>query len=131
LLWNPETDVQKHINEFVAAYYGKAGPKILDYMNAIHRPIREQGLHCHIFDRPKSPYLNEEVMNAGEKILTEAEAVAENDEIRFRVQVAQLPVWYVKIANERVSGEARTNLVKQFVAIARKAGISNVSESTS
>jgi len=131
LLWNPETDVQKHINEFVAAYYGKAGPKILEYINAIHRPVREQGLHCHIFDRPKSPYLSEDVMNGGEKILTEAEAMAESDEVRFRVQVAELPVWYVKIANERVTGEARTNLVKQFVAIAQKTGISNVSESTS
>ena len=69
-------------------------------------------------------------MNAGEKILNEAEAMAESDEVRFRVQVAELPVWYVKIANERVTGETRTNLVKQFVAVAQKAGISNVSEST-
>jgi hypothetical protein len=67
-------------------------------------------------------------MNAGEKILDEAEQLAENDDIRFRVQVARLPVWYVKIATERVTGDARTDLVKRFVGIARKAGVSNISE---
>ena len=131
LLWNPDTDVQKHINEFVNAYYGKAAPKILAYLDTIHRPVREQGKHIHIFDKPTSAYLSEEVMNAGEKILDEAEQLAENDAVRFRVQVARLPVWYVKIAAYRVTDDARTDLAKRFIAIARKAGISNISEGKS
>jgi hypothetical protein len=130
LLWNPEIDVQKHIREFTSAYYGKAGPKIIEYINAIHRPVREDGVHIHIFDKPSSSYLKEEIMNEAERILNEAEKLAENEEIRFRVQVALLPVWYVKIATHRVTDEAKTNLVKQFLTIARKAGISNISEST-
>jgi hypothetical protein len=128
LLWNPETDVQKHINEFVAAYYGEAGPNILAYLDTIHRTVREQGKHIHIFDRPTAAYLSAEVMEAGEKILDEAEQATENDEVRFRVQVARLPVWYVKIATNRLTGEAKTDLARRFVAIARKAGISNISE---
>ena len=128
LLWNPDTDVQKHINEFVNAYYGKAAPKILAYLDAIHRPVREQGKHIHIFDRPTSSYLTEDVLNAGEKLLDEAGQLAENDDVRFRVQVARLPVWYVKIAANRVTGDAKTELVKRFVAVARQAGISNISE---
>ena len=131
LLWNPEADVQKHIHEFVNAYYGKAAPKILDYINTIHRPVREKGLHIHCFDKPTSAYLSEDVMNAGEKDLDEAEKLAENDEVRFRVRVARLPVWYVKIATDRVTGPAKTELAKRFVAIARKAGVSNLSESKS
>ena len=131
LLWNPDTDVQKHTHEFVNAYYGKAAPKILAYLDAIHRPVREQNKHIHIFDRPASPYLSEEVMAAGEKILDEAEQLAENDDVRFRVQVVRLPVWYVKIAANRVTDDAKTDLAKRFVAIARKAGISNVSEQKS
>ncbi len=131
LLWNPDTDVQKHINEFVRAYYGMAAPKIIAYLDAMHRPVREQGKHIHIFDKPTSTYLSEDVMNTGEKILDEAEQLAENDVVRFRVQVARLPVWYVKIATNRVTGDAKTDLVKRFVALARKARISNISESTS
>ncbi|MFO1512445.1 MAG: DUF4838 domain-containing protein [Verrucomicrobiota bacterium] len=128
LLWNPEADVQKHISEFANAYYGKAAPKILAYLNTIQRPVREGGQHIHIFDGPKSGYLNPEVMDAGERILDEAEKLAENDEVRFRVQIARLPVWYVKIATDRVTGDAKKDLAKRFVANARKAGISNISE---
>lgn len=130
LLWNPEADVKKHTQEFVNGYYGKAAPKILDYLDATHRPAREKGLHSHIFDPPTVAYLSADVMQAAEKILDEAEQMAENDDVRFRVQVARLPVWYVKIATNRVSGEARADLVKRFVAIARKAGVSNISEGT-
>src|SRR5262249_14195041 len=87
--------------------------------------------HARIFDRPSVGYLNEEVMTASEKILDEAEQLAENNEVRFRVQVTRLPVWYVKIANHRVNDDARTELGKRFVTIARKAGVSNISEGKS
>jgi len=127
LLWNPETDVQKHINEFVSAYYGNVAPKILAYLDAVHRPVREKGQHIHIFDEPTSAYLSGDVMDAGERILDEAEQLAENNDVRFRVQVARLPVWYVKIATGRIAGDARKDLVKRFVVIARKAGISGLS----
>jgi hypothetical protein len=131
LLWNPDTDVQKDINEFVSAYYGKVAPKILAYLDCIHRPVRDNGRHIHIFDPPTSAYLSVDAMDAGEKILNEAEQWAENDEVRFRVQVARLPVWYVKIATDQVTGDARKDLAKRFVVIARKAGVSHISESTS
>lgn len=128
LLWNPETDVQKHIQEFLAAYYGAAAPKLQAYLDVIHRPIREQGWHIHIFDSSKAAYLAPELMDEAEQRLDEAEQLAGGDEFKFRVQVARLPVWYVKIATGRVSGEAKTDLTKRFVAIARQAGISNISE---
>jgi hypothetical protein len=69
------------------------------------------------------------VLKEGERLLNEAEQMADNDTIRFRVQVARLPVWYGKLASGRVAGEERKELARQFVAVARKAGISNISES--
>lgn len=131
LLWNPEADVHRHTQEFVKGYYGKAAPKILAYLDTIHRPAREKGLHSHIFDPPTAAYLSEDILGAAETILDEAEQLAENDDIRFRVQVARLPVWYVKIATGRVTGDARVDRLKRFVAIARQAGISNISEGMS
>ncbi|MEO6034637.1 MAG: DUF4838 domain-containing protein [Verrucomicrobiota bacterium] len=128
LLWNRDADVKKLTEEFATAYYGNVAPKILSYLDKIHSPVREGGLHLHIFNGPKSPYLNADVMDVAEKILDEAERAAENDEIRFRVQAARLPVWYVKIATGRVPDDARKDLAKRFVAVARKAGVSNLSE---
>jgi hypothetical protein len=131
LLWNPNTDVQRHINEFLHAYYGQAADKIRTYLDLEHRPVRGKDVHAHIFDSPKAAYLNDELVSTGERLLDEAEQMAENDTVRFRVQVARLPIWYVKLATNRVAGEARADLVRRFLVVARKAGISNISESKS
>ncbi len=47
------------------------------------------------------------------------------------MQVARLPVWYVQLATKRVTGQARTELLQRFLQVARKAGISNISEGQS
>jgi len=131
LLWDPETDVRKHITEFLNAYYGKAANHIRAYLELSHRPVREQGFHAHIFDRPTAPYLSDEVIAAADKLFDQAEQAADNDTVRFRVQVTRLPVWYVKLATNRVAGNARMELVGRFLSVARKAGITNISESRS
>jgi hypothetical protein len=129
LLWNPETDLEKHKNEFLSAYFGKAAPKISAYLDLLQSQVRDGKTHAHIFDRPKAAYLNDEFLKGAGEILDQAEQLSEDDTIRSRVQVARLPVWYVQIATQRVTGEARTALVRRFLEIARKAGISNISES--
>ena len=131
LLWNPDADVKRHTDEFLHGYYGRAAGKIREYLDIVHRPVREKGLHAHIFDRPKAAYLDEETLAAAEWTLDAADRDAENDAIRFRVEVARLPVWYVKLATERVKGDERTVLLRRFLEIARKAGISNISEGKS
>jgi hypothetical protein len=128
LLWNPNTDVKRHLDEFTRAYYGRSADKIKAYLDLTHAPVRGQDRHAHIFDSPKSSYLTDEVYVEGERLLNEAEKLADDETIRFRVQVARLPVWYGKLASGRVEGEQRKELTRQFLAIARKAGISNISE---
>ncbi len=130
LLWDPQTDMQRHIREFLAAYYGQAAGPMGDYLELLESQVRG-GVHAHIFESPKARYLNDQFLSAAEKIFTRAEQAAENDEIRFRVQTARLPVWYVQIATNRVSGEERKALLQRFLQTARKAGVSNISESQS
>src|SRR5213078_3745568 len=117
--------------EFLNAYYGKAANNIRAYLELLHRQVREKGYHAHIYDPPAAPYLNNEAINAAEKLFDEAERLADDDTIRFRVQVARLPIWYVEIATNRVTGDAKADLVRRFLSIARKAGITNISEGLS
>jgi hypothetical protein len=128
LLWSPEINVEKHTTEFLNAYYGKAAPQIRSYLELEHQQVRQGKVHAHIFDRPKSAYLNEEFLSAANQILEQAEQLADNDTIRFRIQTARLPVWYVQLAADRVPAESRAELLKKFLEIARKAGVSNISE---
>jgi hypothetical protein len=130
LLWNPDVDVRKIIGEFLNGYYGKAGPIIQTYIEMLHRKVKVKNVHVHIFDPPTLPYLDDEFLEEAEKLFDKAEEVADNEEIRLRVQVARLPIWYVKIATKRVSGEERLKLLHSFLEIARKAGITHINEWT-
>jgi hypothetical protein len=131
LLWNPDTDVARHIREFTDAYYGQAAPYLREYLDWLQAQVRGQDCHARIFDRPTACYLNDEFLRRAEPLLDAAERAAESEAIRFRVQVARLPLWYVRIATDRVTGDQKLNLARRFVQIARQAGISNISEGRS
>jgi hypothetical protein len=131
LLWNPQTDVQRDTSEFIHAYYGNAAQDIHAYLQLLENQVRNGKAHAHIFESTKAAYLNDQFIASAEEILNHAETSAENEAVRFRVQVARLPVWYVQLATNRITGDARTALLDNFLAIARKAGISNISESQS
>jgi hypothetical protein len=128
LLWDPETDVERHIDEFTRAYYGNVAPLFRAWLEAMHEPVRGHDRHAHIFDPPTASYLTDAVIEAGERLLGEAERMAESEAIRFRIQMARLPVWYVQLATNRVTGEERCELIRRFLEVARRGGITHISE---
>ncbi|MHC1763503.1 MAG: DUF4838 domain-containing protein [Verrucomicrobiia bacterium] len=128
LLWNPDTDVQKHIDEFLGAYYGAAAGSMKEYLELATAQVRGKDCHAHIFDPPSACYLNDAFLREADRILTNAEKRAEDDAVRSRVEVARLPIWYVQIVKDRVQGEERTALIRRFLAVARGTGVSNISE---
>lgn len=128
LLWNPDTNLRQHQDEFLSAYYGKAADSIRAYLELLHRQVQDGKIHAHIFDPPTAGYLKPGFLSEADTLLAQGEKAAEDDAVRFRVQVARLPVWYVQLATQRVEGDARTALLKRFLEIARKTGISHISE---
>jgi hypothetical protein len=95
LLWNPDLNAQTLINEFLAGYYGPAAPHIKAYLDVTHNAVEasEDWLGC--FSVHTAKFLSFETMNAGFVHLKAAEqAVANDPDLRFRVQVAQLPTQY-------------------------------------
>ena len=127
LLWNPDTDVERHINEFLDGYYGPAAGPIHQYIDLIHRHVRE-GQHLHIFD---PSHLTDDEIATAERLFDEAEQKVDDEAVKQRVQVARLPVWYVKLATKRVSGDERADLLSRFLDVARRAGITHISEGQS
>jgi len=131
LLWNPKADVQRHTDEFLNAYYGKAAKQIHEYLALQRQQVQAEGVHAHIFDPPTAKYLTDELLDKAEKLFDEAERLADNPDVRFRVQTARLPIWYVKLATNRVSGDDRSAMLNRFLTVARQAGISHISEARS
>ena len=131
LLWDPDTDLPRHTREFLHAYYGGAAEAMNAYLELLESQVRAGQAHPHISESPKAAYLNDAFLGAAEGIFNRAELSAENETIKLRVQVARLPIWYVQLATNRVQGEARAQLLERFMGVARKVGISNISESKS
>jgi hypothetical protein len=129
LLWNPEADVPQLTAEFLAGYYGHAAGALGRYVNLMQQQVATTNVHAHIFDGPKVPYLNKDFLTAANILLDEAERQAAGNETSLRrVQTARLPVWYVQLATEPVNGAARAELLEKFLVVARRAGVSHISE---
>lgn len=132
LLWNPKADVEKHMQEFLFAYYGQAGPSLRAYIALLQSQVTNPSVHAHIFDSTRAVYLNDSFLRSAETLFEQAEESAENETARFRVQVARLPIRYVQLVTGRVtgrvSGEAREQRLADFLAVARKARITHISE---
>ncbi|MCQ2463783.1 MAG: DUF4838 domain-containing protein, partial [Clostridia bacterium] len=52
LLWNPDTDIERHISEFCDAYYGEAGKDVVQFINEFEKKVKGYNLltfsTCHM-----------------------------------------------------------------------------------
>jgi hypothetical protein len=105
VLWNPNIDVDETVNEFMAAYYGRAARVMRAYFDLQHRQVRPppegQGHHMWIYTRPGAPYLSPDFLAQGTKLLEEAQSTAADEATRKRVQKARLSIDYVKLMHAK------------------------------
>ncbi len=144
LLWDPSRDGEKLIDEFVEGYYGAAGPHIKEYLKVTHDAVEAGGDWLGCFSEHTAKFLSFETLSRGWKHLLAAEAAVEGDpEMRFRVQVAQLPVMYAFIMrwgqmrrDAKTAGgdwpihESAQKTFERFVEIATKKNVTRLSEHT-
>ncbi len=110
LLWKPDRDPQRAIDEFMKGYYGKAAGPIRAYLDLLHEGIRASGCHLRIFQGPDRPYLAPEFITQAQLLFDEAERLADEDQVLRRVRIARLPVQYVMLVRptRRVPGRGRS-----------------------
>jgi len=95
-MWNPNCDVERHINEFMAAYYGDAAPFIKEYLNyytakviaSSHSFSFDWHYQTAIFTNPEVKYLD--------SLWDKAEAANLTAAQRFRVETGRLSFQYYK-----------------------------------
>ena len=143
LMWDPALDDQQLIDEFLNGYYGPAAVHIKAYLNIIHDAVEASGDWLGCNSPLNAKFLSFGVLNEGMVHLKAAEQAVEHDpELRFRVQVAQLPVIYVFILRWDEMLERAVDsgtdwpmppLIKDafdhFVIIAQKKNITRLNES--
>jgi hypothetical protein len=95
LLWDPECNTEEVINDFISGYYGRSGVFIRKYFDLLQGSIRPD-THIHLGLSPTNRIFSDQFVNDAAEIFRQAEKVADNDEILKRVEMASLPLLYLK-----------------------------------
>ena len=106
LLWDPTLDDHKLIDEFVTLYYGRAAAKVRSYLSLIGETARHSGIHQGCFGSAAGYGIDAAVARKALGLLEEGMVLAENDEVRRRV--------------EKVSIAPRTVLIDPFARWVRQ-----------
>ncbi len=126
LLWNPETDQDEIINDFMYGYYGRSGRYVRQYFDYLQKQVTPQ-THIHLGLRPDDPIFSDEFVRRSEELFDKAEKVADNKEILRRVEVARLPIMYLKC--KRMPVMARYDgTYERFNEIVKREGITHYAE---
>jgi hypothetical protein len=95
LLWNPDCNVEEVLNDFIYGYYGRSGKFIREYFDLVHSRITPE-THMHIRLTPEDKLFSDDFVHQSLNLLQQAEKVADNEEILRRVEMASLPILYLK-----------------------------------
>ena len=134
LLWNPDLDDRAVINEFLDLHYGKAAPPIRRFIDMTHKHYKDAAIHhtSLIRDHWDLP-VDESVAKAGLGMFSEAMKLAENDEVKERVEKASIcgyraaiePIWRLNkdAAIDPALAEQMQPLVEEFFRLCDDYGI--------
>lgn len=126
LLWNAEADVDKVIDDFMYGYYGRSGQYVREYFDLLHSQITPK-THIHLGLRPDDKIFSDNFVREADKIFDKAEIVAENDKMKERVEMARLPLMYLKCKRYPVNSKYDGTYAR-FNKIVEREGITHFAE---
>jgi hypothetical protein len=95
LLWNPEADVPAVLSDFMHGYYGRSGKFVRQYFDLLQNQVTSD-THIHLGLEPTDKIFTDEFVRKAFTLFEEAKKVADNDEILHHVEMASLPILYLK-----------------------------------
>ena len=134
LMWDPSLDLQALMHDFIYGYYGKAAPAIAEYNDLLYSNAAKYKASL---AKPSdgirypmdSPYFSREFLDQATALFARAEKLAISDPVLHRVQVAELPILYVKLMRgPKFVGPDYLAMVDRFEAIAKSEGLQYLAE---
>lgn len=114
LMWRTNRPAQPVIDDFLQGVYGKAAPYIREWLDLVHKAVREENVHVRIWDPPTVAYLSEEVLAKGKTIFDAAEkAVTDNSLTLEMVQRARMGLDYVLLMRSLPSHKVVGDIYKR------------------
>ena len=137
LLWDPSRDEKELVQDFIFGHYGSAAPAIAEYWE-LQNHLRETQTAAMaapqggIYFSIDAPFLTEDFLTQAAEIFTRAKRLAaDNAEVLRRVERAELPILYVKLARGQASTKPDgIDILTRFERIARREGVTTLREGT-
>lgn len=126
LLWNPDVNTENVINDFMYGYYGRSGQLVRQYFDLLHSRVTPD-THIHLGLTPEDKLFSDEFINQSYQIFEEAKKVADNDDILHRVEMASLPILYLKCKRMPVLSRF-DGTYDVFCTITKREGITHYAE---
>ncbi len=133
LMWHGSTmDVAECISRYIAAYFGNAAPKMIEYMNlcmsSFSSSKKPLGLYDGLIPHFRS-YLSDENVERYQHLIDEAKALVKDDaSIKSRLEEVEISVAYAKVIQPRISEEERRDALNRLNELCKKNGIAMVCE---
>ncbi len=128
LLWDPEADVDAIVDDFMYGYYGRSGQYIRAYFDLLHNSLTPD-THIHLGLRPDDPLFTDALIHEADTLFDRAEAVADNADYLARVELARLPLLYLKCRRDPDAAH-RDGSFARFSAIADRERVTYISEAS-
>ena len=126
LLWNADCNVDAVIDDFMYGYFGRSGQFIREYFDLLHNQITPD-THIHLGLDPDDKIFSDKFIKEADMIFNNAEIVAESDEIKERVEMARLPLMYLKCKRNPVISKY-DGTFERFNKIVEREGITHFAE---
>ena len=95
LLWNPEKNVEPLVDDFLAGYYGRSGSLLRRYLDRLHTQLTPD-THIGLGTNPSDKLFSGPFIRDADALFDQAETVADTDAVRRRVELARLPLMFLK-----------------------------------
>jgi hypothetical protein len=132
LLWNPDSNVDIIIDDFLKGYYGPAAKPIRQYIDLLHDSAEKAGKPIGMNDKPnnhRDGFLSPELIVQYEKLFDRAEKlVPDNADLLFRVRTARMPLMYAQLEMKLDTPARRLQILDEFIDLARRNHLQRLSE---
>jgi len=134
LMWDPSRDLWELMRDFAWGHYGKAGAAMAAYDRLLWQAGQDHkkelaapaGGIRYLMD---SPFLSKDFLDRACALLDRAQEMAENEAVFKRVEIARIPIMYVKLCRgPEFTGPDYPSILKRFESAARMAGLTTIAE---
>ena len=131
LFWDPDRDVHELVQDYIWGSWGEVAPQMAEYARLLaaqadDRPLDpttgsgNQGCRYGM----DAPFLTWGFVEEATRLFDEAEAAAQSEKMRQRVERARLPIMYVKLMRgPDFTGDTYGALIDHFQSVAGREGI--------